>query len=478
MITSAFKKLWNSPTFTTWASFVVRVGGLMLLTPLILTKFSPEEISLWYLFSSIIGLTVLLDLGFAPTLARIVAFAYAGAEQVHQFKTPSQTRLGRSEPNWMLVSRIHRTSGLIYLVLAFGLGLALATVGSAAIYRPIVGLSNPPAGWWAWLFLCVGGVVTFYGTRYSSLLTGLDRVAEVNRSTTISTALAIVCSAIVVILGGGLAVLVLTYQSILVIRVLLFRNQVLRIKQLASFRSPLNLGYDREVLSAAWQPSWRSALIVAGSTGVANATGLIYAQIYDSRLLADFLFTLRVFQVITTFSQAPFYSRLPLFARLRAEGRLGDLGRECSRRLEISLYVFLAASLGVGIFANAALSLIDAKALLITGPFWSALVVVYFMERHHAMHAQIYCTTNHIPFHFTASVSGLFCALLLFALAPRVGIWAFPISLGVSNAVLNNWWSVYLSMRSLPSGERARFRSAFFRAGLCMVIISGFVVIY
>ena len=62
----------------TWSSFLARSLSLILVVPLILTHFSTEEIALWYLFSTIIGLQMLADVGFSPTFSRIIAYGVGG----------------------------------------------------------------------------------------------------------------------------------------------------------------------------------------------------------------------------------------------------------------------------------------------------------------------------------------------------------------------------------------------------------------
>ena len=63
-ITKSFNRVWNSPTMMTWLSYSTKALGLFIVLPLILKKFAAPEISLWYLFSSIIVLIGLADMGF------------------------------------------------------------------------------------------------------------------------------------------------------------------------------------------------------------------------------------------------------------------------------------------------------------------------------------------------------------------------------------------------------------------------------
>lgn len=67
-----FKRIWNSPTLNTWASFFGRALGAVLLLPLVLKKFPVEGFNVWSLFSTLVGLQLLFDMGFCVTYAIIV----------------------------------------------------------------------------------------------------------------------------------------------------------------------------------------------------------------------------------------------------------------------------------------------------------------------------------------------------------------------------------------------------------------------
>ena len=90
-LNQATSKIWNSPTVMTWVSFLVRSLSLIVVLPLILTRFSTEEIALWYLFITIIGLQMFVDMGLSPTFSRVISYAMGGAD-VHDLKSPKNKK--------------------------------------------------------------------------------------------------------------------------------------------------------------------------------------------------------------------------------------------------------------------------------------------------------------------------------------------------------------------------------------------------
>ena len=69
-----FEKIWNSPTFTTWASFLSKSANIILITPLVLSRFKAGDVNYWYFISIVLSLLVLLDSGFGSAFVRIIAY--------------------------------------------------------------------------------------------------------------------------------------------------------------------------------------------------------------------------------------------------------------------------------------------------------------------------------------------------------------------------------------------------------------------
>ena len=134
MLKRYFYRIWHSATLMTWGSFLTKSLSLVAVLPLLLTRFSTEEISLWYLFATIIGLQLLVDVGFSPTFSRVIAYAMGGAD-VGDIKNP-KTR-NSSQPNWSTVEQICSTMRYVYLRLNILWTILLASLGTLAILRPV-----------------------------------------------------------------------------------------------------------------------------------------------------------------------------------------------------------------------------------------------------------------------------------------------------------------------------------------------------
>ena len=69
-----------------WASQFVRFGSAIFVLPLILKFFTPIEQSFWFFINSILGLAMLADAGFGPTMIRAVSYFNSGADYLPRNK--------------------------------------------------------------------------------------------------------------------------------------------------------------------------------------------------------------------------------------------------------------------------------------------------------------------------------------------------------------------------------------------------------
>jgi hypothetical protein len=374
------------------------------------------------------------------------------------------------------MERLYGNVNLVYLVLA-GVSLALlASLGTLALRAPISEVKTGAADCWvAWGVICVGTTVVFFGRKYAAQLRGMNYIALVNRWDTLFGLLGVLVSASVLLTGKGIVALAAATQLFAVLGVIRGRLLLHHVEE-QRFRAFRYFSFDRELFQAAWAPAWRTGIGILGSSGVVQATGIIYAQFVQASALVPYLLALKIMTAIAEVSKAPFYSKIPVFSRLRAEGNVSGLGRRAGSAMEISLFLFGVGVLIAGVLTTPLLATIGADATFVGRDVWVLMAIVWYLERHHGMHAQVYSTTNHIPFYVPILISGVINLALATLLVSSLGIWAFPIALGVSNAMINNWWNVKLSLESIdmrfwPFSRLYVWRATAFFAASCVVLM-------
>jgi hypothetical protein len=433
------RRLWNSPTVTTWGSTATRALSVVVVLPLLLRRLTPAEIAVWYLLSTIIGLQTLADLGFAPTFTRFVAYAVGGAARAGVAAgTPGA---GASlQPNWPLLGRIWSTMWVVYARVTLVAAAMLGVVGTLALMQPMRALEEPGRGWAAWVVVLVVSAAVLWANAYAAYLQGLNHVALFRRWEALTSIGAIITSFVVLLLGGRLFALVVANQGWAAISIL--RNRYLaRSVEGGRLASMHRSGIDAEVFDAAWPPAWRSGAGMLLSRGAVYGSGLIYAQMAAAPELSTYLLALRAVQMVIDLAQAPFYSRIPLMARLQSEGRFDELLRIAQRAMRWAYWTYAAGFIAIGIIGGRVLPAIGSRVAFADPRLWALLGIAFFVERYGAMHIQLYSTTNHIIWHIANGVTGVIYLTVSLALIRPLGVYAFPIGVLIGDLGFYCWYS-------------------------------------
>lgn len=432
----------------TWGSFATRSLSLIVVLPLVLNRLSTPEIALWYLFSTVIGLQLLADVGFSPTFSRVIAYGMGG---LNTFEIKDLRNIkpltSLAEPNWQTIENICSTMRAIYLRLTVISIFLLATIGTWAMLRPISKMSDARFGWIAWGVILLASSFTLLGNSYSSYLQGVNQIALLRRWEILTSLGAIGTSIIVLLAGGGLLGLVIANQGWLIINIL--RNYWLCSKvEGGRFQNFTCQKIDIVVFEAVWPSAWRSGLGVFMGYGLVQLSSVIYAQFGTASGVSSYLLALRLMQMVRQISNAPFYSKLPLLAKLRSEGNLKQQIKVAKRGMALAYWTYVAGFIAMGLFASPLLRLVGSNAEFVSPLLWGVMGLSMFAERYGAMHIHLYSTTNHIIWHTANGVSGIIYLVVALALFKQIGVYAFPVGTLIGYLGFYCWYSAMHSYRA------------------------------
>lgn len=465
-----FKKVIESPTLMTWGNLLSSSGKLLILTPLILTRYNVDEIAFWYLLLTVNSFVVVVDFGFYPTFSRIVSYVFHGLNKIVDISKKDNFE-GNGKPSWEFMEKIYGTINSTYFFLSFFIGIFIFFASFSSVDLIIKRTSNQSVLWYAYSLFLLSVVLAFFARRSDTIIIGTNHVALINRWNIINNLFNSLSSILIVFYGLGiewLAVNQLFFSLLLIIRNYYLESTICD----SRFRSFKMLSFNLDIFKWVWGPTWKSGVLILASTGLTQVTGLIYSSMSTSQELTAYLLTLKLVTTISQFSQAPFYSKLPKFNGLRVKGNLDTLISETAQAIFMSLLVFIVGISLLLFLGDFLLVFIDANTKLESSSFIILMGFVWFFERHHAMHAQIYITTNKIPFYKTAIISGIINVSLIYLLVPKIGVWGFPSSLALSNLVINNWWNVKISLESINQKFIPYFRKSALVPLVLLILLS------
>jgi O-antigen/teichoic acid export membrane protein len=441
---SLLLRIWNSPTYTTWGSLLANSVSAVVVLPLVLTKFSPEEIVLWYLMLTFLGLQYVVDIGFSPTFSRVVAYLMGGVA-VDELRRPSTS--GTGTLNHGDLNRVYSTMRTVYSALGLAWTMLLLLVGTLALYRPIANAQDPRSAWIAWAVIIGVSYTSFWGEQYVSYLMGLNQVALLRRWDTIAAIGSIASSFLVLYWGGGLLSLIIANQTWQLLRVA--RNRWLARSALSGLlRSVSREPFSRDIFNSIWPSVWRSGIGVAMSYGVIQSSGIIYSQVGTTANVASYLLGMRFMQILTQVSGAPFNSKIPVYSRLYAEGKQTELLQIAERGMRLSHWVYVLGFGGLAFLIEPILRYIGSHVAFPNPILWTLMGLAFFAERFGAMHIQLYSTTNHITWHVANGVSGVIYLAVSLGLFGLIGAYAFPVGIIAGYYGFYSWYAARQSYKA------------------------------
>ncbi len=156
----------------------IRAGGNLLVLPLMLHKLTPEDLGLWYVFLSLGGMASLVDFGFYPTMSRVTAYLWAGAEEIQETGVATVPRAGDSPPapNYRLLADLVKTMQIYYRGIGILITGLMGIFGTLWIMHKAHPLPDARLVLWAWLLFLAGIFVNITSGMWHPLLSGINQV--------------------------------------------------------------------------------------------------------------------------------------------------------------------------------------------------------------------------------------------------------------------------------------------------------------
>ncbi len=428
-------KVWNSPTLMTWLGLAIRLGGLALLLPLVLTRLSVSEVLVWQMFSSITTMSMWLDFGFSPTFSRMIAFARGGGGVPEARTGQEQGRLD--------LARVIGTQKFIYHRLVFAALVIIIGVGTLSLMRPIAGLADPTSGWIAWALTAASIMLSLLNISNTSILIGFEQIAAMRRYESLIAALQLASTSLVVFLGGNLIAITACYS---VWALVALTVNILLVRRIERGEDLTHQPFDRHVFKSVWPAAWRSGIGILFSTGIIQGSGLVMPQLASAADAAAFLLALRLITIGSQLSQAPFYTKLPAMAKARAAGNHAEVEMLAMRGMRLALWTMALGVIGLVVIVPEVLTLIGSKVQMPPPELSALLGLAFFAERYGSMHMQIYTLTNHVIWHIVNGATGVIMIIAFVILWPLVGALAMPLAMLIGYGGLPLW---YVSAKSV-----------------------------
>lgn len=416
----------------------LNIGAGVILLPIIIHFLSPADVGLWFVFVTLASLAQLLEFGFQPTIARNVAYVYAGARELSSSSIPSETG-NAQEPDVKLLASVFRSARRIYAIVAGVACIVLLGGGSLYVDSLLASTQNEIAALSGWIAFSLGYIITFYYGYFNSFLLGRGDVLLSNKVLVITRAAFILLGGLAVVagfglLGLGMASLFAAGFGRWAAHSFYARNALLKFADIKGY-----LPSDRKILRDLWHNASRLGIVQLGSFLILRGNILIASSKLGLEVTASYSMTVTIFLAMSSVAMVICQSQVPYMSSLQAKRDINELRGVYGQILLLAWGVYFAGFVVILFFGKLLLPLISKGTALLPWPILFTMGIIQLLELNHSIAATYLTTINKVPF-WTASIcSGAAILMLGFIAVGWFGIWAPVISQGIVQLVYNNW---------------------------------------
>lgn len=445
-----------------------KVAANIILLPVVLKLLTDDELGIWYVFGSISQIVVLLDFGFAATVARNIAYTWCG---VNNLKKDSLAEIeDNQETNYEYFKVVLQTCKVIYTVIA---GVSLFFLLTAGLfYINSLGSSNIVA----WIIYSVGVALNMRYCYYTSFLLGVGAIAENNKAAIITKLVQIILSIILLYTGYGILGVSIAY---LVSGVTLrlssklyfdnYENIKINLREVKSKTSWIEV---KKTFNIIWHNASKEGLITLANYLNTQANTLICSSVLGLAITGAYGLSVQLSSIAATIAGIPYSSAMPKLQE-KAVKRDYQGGMELfsgSMFLFIVSFVLLTCVVILLLpFIKWLKPTLSINVVLLLAVFFLALV-----NQLYHFFASLISTFNSLPYTKAFIISSVIAVLLSYVITKYTGfgIWALVVSPLLVAFAYNFWkWPSYvLSLYNVSLSE-------FTKTGICFSfnILSGMV---
>ena len=423
----------------------LQYGSALVLLPVLVTRLSPADVGIWYVFMTAYGLAGIVDFGFQPTFARSIALAQAGVGEVG---ARGLDTVRSPVPNALLTARIAAAARSFYLGLALLLAaiLLVAGVPYVAFLAQRGGLDTGSAVG-AWIVFAAGIALGMYYQWIPPVLLGSDRADRNYQFQLVSRGLFVAAGVVALMAGGGLIGLAIVYTASQIV------GRIAASRLLAGVLPPRDVpdrAATRRVLRAMWPNAWRMGLAVLGGFLIVRSNLFAISAFLGLAASASYAVSFQLLYAAFTVGQMPMQIALARIVAARVAGDRPLLRRLVMTNMAGFVGIFVAGAAAVILIAPPLLAAIGSHVRLMPPGPSLLLAAILLLEGHQWVMSFVITTGNRVPFAGATLAAGVVIAALAPIAAWRgYGIVGILACQGLVQLAYNNWRWPLMAYREL-----------------------------
>ena len=434
-----------------YISLLLVQGINVILLPVIVRYLNSEELGVWYTFTSLYGLAMLIDFGFQSIITRNVSYLWSGAQNVKSegFETVKDEKTKMNIPYFIkvisAVKFIYTSMGTIIFILFITLGTwYMVTINSGEINMETMLIS--------WSFYMFSIVLNISFSYWNSVLKGIGAIKTYNQILIVTKSTQLVLSILFLIFGLGLiGVSVAYFVSVIVNRILQSVAYYKYSSETQKTKGKLKINYDKEILKALIPNTLRTGSISISNYLIINFPIILSSYFLSLKVSGQFGFVNQIITLIIMLSNSYYNTYLAKFNYLRVKNKYDELLSLFRKALITSyLFNFIAFFLFL-LLGNFVLRIIGTDYKLLNLIPMLIIIIYRFLYNNQTLFTNFLATKNLIPHHksfLTSAIVTVVVQLVLLKFFDNKLIYLL-LPLLIVQLVHNNWYWVWYVIKDI-----------------------------
>ncbi|PTG36229.1 hypothetical protein, partial [Staphylococcus capitis] len=308
-----------------YLSLLMVQGINIILLPVIIRYLNTIELGLWYTFTSLYGLAMLIDFGFQTIISRNVSYLWSGAQSVKSegFELAESKN---STLNIPYFSKVLSTVKFIYTSMGIVIFLLFSIFGTWYMFSINDGQIDIRTMLLAWIFYMFSIVLNISYSYWNSILKGIGAIKTYNQILVVTKLTQLILSIVLLILGCGLVGVSIAYFISVIVNRLLqsfsYYNYSLETKKT---KNKIKVKYDKEIFQAILPNTLRTGSLSLSNYLIINFPIILSSYYLSLKVSGQFGFINQIVTLIIMLSNSYYNTYLSKFNYLRVKNRISEL---------------------------------------------------------------------------------------------------------------------------------------------------------
>ena len=427
----------NNPLFWSVLADLLRFGYALILMPIVLILFEPEEVTLWLSFIMLASAIPIFDMGIAYTLQRTSAYVYAGAKSFNDKDVPK----AKSEIQLNILGSLIKGSRKMYIILTCIAAFALYFFGSiyiqsiSADYEKVYNMI-------LWIIYITGFLINFYFSHMVAIMFGRGDIIDASKVNIIFGISYLVIAIISLSLGFTL---IGVCSSVIIASFISRFYAYKKFDQCKNIRNakkiPITSKQTKNFINKIKLNAFHYGLVSLSVFMISRVPLLMIVYFFGRENSSNFTFTLFVFSLISVIAMLPFTISMPKMNQKTIQYGVKKVKPLFQLSLFTVLISFLLMSSILIFFGPIVLSYMGSSVQLIALPYLIIIALTGILEANHAVCANILTVQNRVPFYKQSLATGILIILfVIIAFNYDVSIEQMVIIPFIVQLGFNNWY--------------------------------------